>query len=515
MLNTVNTKPISIELDLTLADDHPAGRAHVPHAPERTFSGWLGLMSAIDALCAEAGSHERNLMTTSTLSQSRPAGLPPLVLPDSEEYDSARQAWNLHADQRPAAVCVARTAEDVQAVVRFAREQGLRVAPQATGHMGAAMPSLDRTVLLKLALHDGEVEVEPESRVARVQAGAVWGDVVAAAAPHGLAAMHGSSPSVGVIGYLLGGGLSFYGRKHGLAVNHVRAFEVVTTDGSWRWVDEDHDPDLFYALRGGGGGYAIVTAVEIGLLPYAEVNAGSMFFPAQDAFALLRTWRDWTAHAPDAVTTTFRMLCLPPMPEVPEPLQGVPTVCIDGVALGTDDLAGLEQRLRWVSSPILGGFGTMPSASVARLHGDPEAPVPAVGDGLLLEKLDDWAIEVFLRSAGPGSPLLSAEIRHLGGALASSPQGAGARGHLEGEYLMFGVGIPGMPAPADQLEGHLDRYLGSMRPWATGTLFSSFAERRDTLESCVPRRALERLSRTRELMDPHGILVAPQLPPAS
>ena len=298
MLGGVNTKPISIELDVTLADDHPSGRAHVAHAEDREFSGWLGLMSAIGALCAAAERPERNPMTTNTLSQSPPAELPPLVLPDSEEYDSARIAWNLHADQRPAAVCVARTVEDVQAVVRFAREQGLRVAPQATGHMGAVLPSLERTVLLKLALHDGQVEVEPEARVARVRAGAVWDDVVAAVTPHGLAAMHGSSPSVGVIGYLLGGGLSFYGRKHGLAANHVRAFEVVTADGSWRWVDEEHDPELFFALRGGGGGYAIVTAVEIGLLPYAEVNGGAMFFPAQHAFALLRTWRDWTAHAP-------------------------------------------------------------------------------------------------------------------------------------------------------------------------------------------------------------------------
>lgn len=514
MLGGVNTKPISIELDVTLADDHPSGRAHVAHAEDREFSGWLGLMSAIGALCAAAERPERNPMTTNTLSQSPPAELPPLVLPDSEEYDSARTAWNLHADQRPAAVCVARTVEDVQAVVRFAREQGLRVAPQATGHMGAVLPSLERTVLLKLALHDGQVEVEPEARVARVRAGAVWDDVVAAVTPHGLAAMHGSSPSVGVIGYLLGGGLSFYGRKHGLAANHVRAFEVVTADGSWRWVDEEHDPELFFALRGGGGGYAIVTAVEIGLLPYADVNGGAMFFPAQHAFALLRTWRDWTAHAPESVTTTFRVLCLPPMPEVPEPLQGVPTVCIDGVALGTDDLIGLEQRLRWVSSPILGGFGTMPSAAVARLHGDPEAPVPAIGDAMLLEKLDDWAIEVFLRCTGPGSPLLAAEIRHLGGALGASPDGAGARGHLEGEYLLFGVGVPGMPACAEDLSAHLDRYLGSMRPWATGTMFSSFAERRDTLEGCVPRRTLERLSRTRQLMDPHGILVAPHLPPA-
>ena len=147
------------------------------------------------------------------------------------------------------------------------------------------------------ALHDGDIEVDPVNRTARIKAGARWGDVVDAVAPHGLAVMHGSSPSVGVIGYLLGGGLSFYGRRHGLAVNHVRAFEVVTPDGLLRRVDAEHNRELFYALRGGGGGYAIVTAVEIGLLPYAEVTGGALFFAAEDARRVLRAWLGWTAHA--------------------------------------------------------------------------------------------------------------------------------------------------------------------------------------------------------------------------
>ena len=237
-----------------------------------------------------------------------------------------------------------------------------------------------------------------------------------------------------MIGYLLGGGLSFYARAHGLAVNHVRAFEVVTPDGTRRRVDDRNGADLFYALRGGGGNFAIVTAVELGLLPYAEVTGGAMFFPAKDAFAVLRAWRDWTVSAPDTITTTYRLLCLPPLPEVPEPLRGVPTVCVDGVALDPADAVGLERRLRYVSQPILGGFGPMPSAAVVRLHGDPEDPVPAVGDGMLLERLDDLAIEMFLRVAGPGSPLLAAELRHLGGALAA-PAGRRRRPGASGGQL--------------------------------------------------------------------------------
>ena len=258
---------------------------------------------------------------------------PTLIHPGSDAYDAARQAWNLDVDQRPACVCIARRVEDVQAAVAYARDNGLTVAAQSTGHLSQTLPSLERTLLLKVALHDGQLDVDPFARIARINAGARWDDVVKAVTPHGLAAMHGSSPSVGVIGYLLGGGLSFYGRRHGLAVNHVRAFEVVTSDGRRRRVDADHNRELFYALRGGGGGYAIVTAVELELLPYAQVTGGAMFFAAEHAGSVLRAWRNWTAHASDEITTTFRLLCLPPLPEVPEPLRGVPTVCVDGVAL--------------------------------------------------------------------------------------------------------------------------------------------------------------------------------------
>src|SRR5689334_1366004 len=177
------------------------------------------------------------MSTTAITTHDQPAHLPPLVLPDSQHYETARRAWNLHADQHPAAVCVATCIEHAQAAVAYARAHGLKVAAQTTGHLAQTLPDLRDTLLLRLELHDGEVAVDPVARVVRIKAGARWGDVVEAVAPHGLAVMHGSSPSVGVIGYLLGGGLSFYGRAHGLAVNHVRAFEVVTADGARRRVD--------------------------------------------------------------------------------------------------------------------------------------------------------------------------------------------------------------------------------------------------------------------------------------
>jgi hypothetical protein len=148
---------------------------------------------------------------------------------------------------------------------------------------------------------------------------------------------------------------------------------------------------------------------------------------------------------------------------------------------------------------------------------DPEDPVPVLGDGMLLSNLDDWAIESFVRVAGlgSGSPLLSAELRQLGGALASPPRGAGARGHLEGRFLAFGVGVLGMPVPAPDLNAHLDRYLDALKPWATGTRFTSFNTRSSSLETCVPDATLARLVRIKETADPDGLLVASHLPTAA
>ena len=379
--------------------------------------------------------------------------------------------------------------------------RGWRWPPQSTGHLGQALPSLERTLLLKTALHDGEVEVDPVDRTARIKAGARWGDVVEAVAPHGLAVMHGSSPSVGVTGYLLGGGLSFYGRKHGLAVNHVRALEVVTPDGVHRHVDAEHNRDLFCALRGGGGGYAIVTAVEIGLLPYTEVTGGALYFAATDARRVLRAWPGWTAQAPDDITTTFRVLNLPPLPEVPEPLQGVTSICVDGVALDA------ARPSNW-SPPALRGqpdprwLRPDADAAIPRLHGDPEEPVPGIGDGMLLEKLDDWAIEA---SCGPRSRLAAARRRdpasrrRAGGAARRSGRPRSSRGALPAVRRRGSRARRRRPPCSD---AYLDRYLDAMAPWATGTRFRASRSAAARCGPACPTARSTRLSRIRAARRP-------------
>ena len=189
--------------------------------------------------------------------------------PDDEGWDEARRAWNLAVDQRPAAVALPITDADVVEVVNFAREQGLRVAPQGTGHGASAIAGLDNTILLSTK-HMRGVRIDPNTRRARVRAGAIWQDVTAPASAYGLAPLAGSAHDVGVVGYTLGGGLSRLAREHGFACDSVTAIELVTADGRLVRTDERSDPELFRALRGGGGNFGVVTSMEFELYPVGE-----------------------------------------------------------------------------------------------------------------------------------------------------------------------------------------------------------------------------------------------------
>ena len=188
-----------------------------------------------------------------------------------------------------------------------------------TGHNAAAMGSLAHTVLVKTERMRG-VEIDPANERARVEAGVLWAEVSEAAAAHGLAALAGSSPDVGVVGYSLGGGIGWLARRYGMAANSVLAVEVVNADGELIRVDADNEPELFWALRGGGGAFGVVTALEFRLYPITEVHAGVLFFPIERGSEVLRAWRSWIQDVPDEVTSVGRFLQFPPIPDIPEPL---------------------------------------------------------------------------------------------------------------------------------------------------------------------------------------------------
>jgi FAD/FMN-containing dehydrogenase len=436
--------------------------------------------------------------------------------PADEGFDAARMAWNVAVDQRPAMVAVPASPRDVAEVVRFAHAQGLRVAVQGTGHNAAPRRDLLGSVLLRTSAMTG-VRVDPVARTVRAEAGALWGDVVEAAAPHGLVALHGSSPDVGVVGYTLGGGIGWLARRHGLASGAVTAIELVTPDGRALRVDAATEPEMFWALRGGGGNFGVVTAIEMRLLPLAEVTAGWLVWPWEDASRVLNTWSEWTETAPDAVTSIARILQLPPIPEIPEPLRGRNLVVVEVAVLHDEvDPDALLAPLRALG-PEMDTVAVMPAAGLCRLHQDPEGPTPGIGDHAMLDGLPAEAVATLVELAGPGSgsPLLSVELRQLGGALGRPDPDGGALSHLDGRFALFAVGIPMDAAMGAAVAAHADRLVRALAPWGRGRAYLNFSERPVDAGDAFDAAALARLRALRASADPADLMHANHVVPGA
>jgi FAD/FMN-containing dehydrogenase len=429
-----------------------------------------------------------------------------IVLPHDRDWDEARLAWNLAVDQQPAAVALPESARDVGAIVRWARERGLRVAPQGTGHNAHPLGSLAHTVLLKTERMRG-VAIDARAQRARVEAGVLWAEVTEAAAQHGLAALAGSSPDVGVVGYTLGGGVSWLSRRYGLAANSVTAIELVNAEGELVRADADQNADLFWALRGGGGSFGVVTALEFALYPITDVHAGVLFFPLERGAEVLRAWRRWVDTAPDEVTSVGRFLQFPPVPALPEHLRGQSFAVIEAVSLlGQDASDELLRPLRELG-PQLDTFATIPAHSLDRLHMDPEHPVPGAGDGMVLSDLNDAAIDALVQTAGAGShsPLLSVELRHAGGALARKVPGGGAVSSVNGRFLLFAVGMAPTPDAGTAVKAQVELVQNALAPWDAGRAYSNFATKRERGERLFGDLTYRRLQTVKATVDPDDV----------
>jgi FAD/FMN-containing dehydrogenase len=432
-----------------------------------------------------------------------------LFKPGDAGWDAARQAWNLVADQHPDAVALVSGPDDVAAVVSFARENGLGVVGQGTGHGAMALEPLAGALVVKTErLRD--VEVDPGAKRARVGAGVLVRELVDAAQEHGLSGMPGSSSDVSVVGYTLGGGLGWLARRHGFACNHVLAIELVTSDGELRRVDADEERELFWALRGGGGNFGVVTALETALIPIAEVYAGSLVLPAENGRGIFHRYRAWAETVSDDITSIARFLRLPPLDEIPEPLRDRPLVTLGACYAGdADQGAEVIAPLRELGEPIMDTFGAMPPSQLVTIHMDPEEPVPALLNHALLRELPDEAVDAFVDAAGPesGSPLLFAELRQAGGALAPQPD-AGALSGVDAAFVLNAGGALMDPGLAPAISTHLDAVADAVGPWATGASLLNFAERRAELDTLFPADTVRRLGEEKGRWDPDGLFRA-------
>jgi hypothetical protein len=370
------------------------------------------------------------------------------------------------------------------------------------------MGPLDDTVLVRT---DGlnAVEIDREGLSARVGAGALWAEVVPKASELGLAALHGSAPNIGVGGYSLGGGVGWYARKHGLACNRVTAVELVSADGELRRVDADSDPDLFWALRGGGGSFGVVTTLEFDLLELPEVFAGALFFPVDRAGEVLHAWHEWTATVPEEVTSVGRIMNFPPIPEIPEPFRGQSFAVIEAIYCGPEAEAGeLLAPLRGLD-PIMDTIAAQPPAGIADLHMDPPEPAPYTADGLMTGELPPEAIDAVLDAVGPGSgsQLVSVEIRHCGGALGRPAEGGGALAQLPGAFLTFAVGIVPVPEALEPNRAWVDAFTTALAPYDSGR-YLNFCEERFDLAKAFPAETIKRLCEVKERYDPQNLFRA-------
>lgn len=431
-------------------------------------------------------------------------------LPGDPAYNEARMPWNLQVDDRPAAVAYPAFPNEVASVLRAAAATGLRVAPQGTGHGAPPLAGrLGDAVLLRTSAMTG-LRVDAERRTARVDAGVLWGDVVERAGRVGLAGLHTSSPGVGVVGSSLGGGLSWYARRHGLQCSAITAVEVVLADGTLVRATHEQDPDLLWAARGGGGGFGVVTALEFDLVPLRTAYAGMLAWDWTEARRVLAAWGDWAADVPDGVTSVARLFQAPDLPWLPSDVRGRQLVIVDAVVVGDSDVGRRTLAPLRALRPEIDTYDDVPATAVAHLQLDPQAPTAVYANSVLLDELPEAAVEALIATAGPGSgsDLLFVELRQLGGALSRPAPRGGAMDRMDGSFLVLGVGLEtgaGWAAVRDDAS----RVMDSLRPWASGSTYLLMADDKVAERYGWPENTWQRLAAIRAAVDPHGLFVTP------
>jgi FAD/FMN-containing dehydrogenase len=427
-----------------------------------------------------------------------------VLLPGDAGFDDERAVFNLNHELMPAVIVVAQSATDVQAAVAFAAGQHRPVLVKATGHQ--VVDTAQGAVLITTHRMN-DVAIDAVGRTASVGAGVIWAEVVQKAAEAGLAPLNGSNPTVGVAGYTLGGGLSpTLGRAHGYAADHVRSLDVVTADGELRHVDAESDPELFWALRGGKGNFGAVTALEFDLFPVSRLYGGSIYFPWERMADVLRAWTAWHPNTPETMTSSFAVLRMPPMPEIPEPLRGVFMVALRIAYTGTaEDGERMIAPLRAIAPAILDTVADMPYTAGASIHNEPTEPVPYYERSIMLREFPVEAQDKLVELVGPDSDttMCIAEMRALGGAWDREPAVPNTVATRGLPYVLLGVGV-GPLSEEQRLKELVAALLDGMAPWqGDRRLVNNLApeEAADAIAIYGPER-YQRLAGIKRMYDP-------------
>ncbi len=450
----------------------------------------------------EAPVHVQGAYTTL---QTRVQGA--VIVPGDAEFDSARMAWNLAFQHHPAVIVVAESAADVVEAVRFARAENLEIAVQATGHGPTRMANGALLINMSRMTH---VEVNAEDQTAWIEGGSKWWPVLEKAQAVGLMPLLGSTPDVGAIGYTLGGGVGWLARKYGLSADSVNAFEIVTAEGELLRASDTENSDLFWALRGGGGSFGVVTGMEIRLYPVTVVYGGNLYYPATMAKEVMTRYREWIKTTPEDLTSSVVLANYPPIPDVPEPLRGNSFVQVRGAYAGTME-AGEELMKYWRDwqTPALDMFGPLPMTRVAEVSNDPLDPVPAHVSGAWLAEMSDEAIDTIIGYALSPNGMTITEIRHIGdGAISRVEKGFNAYGNRDASLIMELITI----TPTKEIWQAMDEYTRELKrdlaPYLTGGVYINFLEGDERLERTRDAFTSENFRRLREIKakyDPQNV----------
>jgi len=402
----------------------------------------------------------------------------PVITPADPSYDEVRVIWNGSADKRPAIIARCVGAADVIDAVNFARENKLLVAVRGGGHNVAGNAVCDGGIVIDLSLMNG-VRVDPTARRARAGGGAILGDVDRETQAFGLAAPLGVVSLTGIGGLTLCGGIGWLRRKHGMACDALVSVDVVTADGRFLTASETENSDLFWAVRGGGGNFGVVTSFEYALHPVGPmVTLCAPFYPLEYGADILRRWRDFMAEAPEDFSSNLLIWSIPAHPNFPTELHGTPVIITAGVHSGTlEEGERVIQPLRELGDPVLDLSGPAPYTSVQMAFD----PLFVKGErlnywkSLYLDSLDDQAIDLIIaRGNDRPSPWSLIAVWHLGGAMNRVDPGTTALGERRAPYLYSLDTSWTDPADNDRAIAWTRDAWAEMKPFSRGGAYLNF-----------------------------------------
>jgi FAD/FMN-containing dehydrogenase len=428
-----------------------------------------------------------------------------VIRPEDEGYDLARQVHNAKIDLHPLFIVQAASAVDVARTVTFARQTGLELAVRGAAHSLAGHGTSEGGIVLDLGAMKG-LHIDPIRRLAWAQAGLRAGEYTAVAAEHGLATPFGDTGSVGIAGLTLGGGIGWLARKYGLAIDALVSVELVTADGRIVIASETEHPDLFWAVRGGGGNFGIVTRFQFRLYPVSMILGGALFLPPTRE--VLRGLESVAAAAPEALTTISFLMPAPPAPFIPEAIHGQPTLAVTFVFDG--DVAAGQKALepfRQLATPMAELVAPMPYPGIYAMLKDAEQRSPTSHRSLFLETLDDTAVDTILdRMAAPSSPVAMTQIRILGGAMARVGAEDTAFAHRDAQVMVTIITPFEDVAQAPIHAAWTHAYYEALRPRSMG-VYSNFLEDEGAarIHEAYPERTYRRLADIKRRYDPTNL----------